>query len=178
MGDANAFRSYFRDVAARTAERNIRRPFLSDVVLAKACCASYREYTVTCPHHRHAGRTRKNLNRIASTEVLLWCHRESNQGHKDFQSFARPTELWHHYLFRTTLSSDWDCKGRHFFLTYKFFLHIFQKNRAFSIINLRKFVSSQRYGRQKIYFSDTSTQIGVGALLLYNVCESGYVWQQ
>ena len=29
-----------------------------------------------------------------------WCHRESNQGHKDFQSFALPTELWHHvYLF-------------------------------------------------------------------------------
>ena len=27
---------------------------------------------------------------------LLWCHRESNQGHKDFQSFALPTELWHH----------------------------------------------------------------------------------
>ncbi len=24
-----------------------------------------------------------------------WCHRESNQGHKDFQSFALPTELWH-----------------------------------------------------------------------------------
>ena len=23
----------------------------------------------------------------------LWCHRESNQGHKDFQSFALPTEL-------------------------------------------------------------------------------------
>ena len=24
---------------------------------------------------------------------FLWCHRESNQGHKDFQSFALPTEL-------------------------------------------------------------------------------------
>ena len=22
-----------------------------------------------------------------------WCHRDSNQGHKDFQSFALPTEL-------------------------------------------------------------------------------------
>jgi hypothetical protein len=29
-----------------------------------------------------------------------WCHQESNRGHKDFQSFALPTELWHHfYLF-------------------------------------------------------------------------------
>lgn len=25
----------------------------------------------------------------------MWCHSESNQGHKDFQSFALPTELWH-----------------------------------------------------------------------------------
>ena len=30
---------------------------------------------------------------------LLWCHRESNQGHKDFQSFALPTELWHPEVF-------------------------------------------------------------------------------
>lgn len=27
--------------------------------------------------------------------LLKWCHQESNQGHKDFQSFALPTELWH-----------------------------------------------------------------------------------
>ena len=24
---------------------------------------------------------------------FLWCHQESNRGHKDFQSFALPTEL-------------------------------------------------------------------------------------
>ena len=29
-----------------------------------------------------------------------WYQSESNQRHKDFQSFALPTELWHHvYLF-------------------------------------------------------------------------------
>ena len=28
----------------------------------------------------------------------MWCHQESNRGHKDFQSFALPTELWHHAL--------------------------------------------------------------------------------
>ena len=28
--------------------------------------------------------------------LFLWCHQESNRGHKDFQSFALPTELWHH----------------------------------------------------------------------------------
>ena len=30
---------------------------------------------------------------------LRWCHQESNRGHKDFQSFALPTELWHQFLF-------------------------------------------------------------------------------
>ena len=79
---------------------------------------------ITNKNHR---KTTKNRNRITSIAVLLWCHRESNQGHKDFQSFALPTELWHQIFFRTTLSFDWDCKGRHFFLTCKFFLTNFQK---------------------------------------------------
>src|SRR5690606_9511135 len=26
---------------------------------------------------------------------ILWCQLDSNQRHKDFQSFALPTELWH-----------------------------------------------------------------------------------
>ena len=30
---------------------------------------------------------------------LLWYHQESNRGHKDFQSFALPTELWHLFVF-------------------------------------------------------------------------------
>ena len=30
---------------------------------------------------------------------FVWCHQESNRGHKDFQSFALPTELWHHHCF-------------------------------------------------------------------------------
>ena len=30
--------------------------------------------------------------------AFLWCHQESNRGHKDFQSFALPTELWHHHF--------------------------------------------------------------------------------
>ncbi len=28
---------------------------------------------------------------------LVWCRRESNPRHKDFQSFALPTELLHHF---------------------------------------------------------------------------------
>ena len=31
--------------------------------------------------------------------LCKWCHQESNRGHKDFQSFALPTELWHHCAF-------------------------------------------------------------------------------
>ena len=65
--------------------------------------------------------TNKPLS-VHSERGFLWCHRESNQGHKDFQSFALPTELWHQILFRTTLSFDWDCKGRQFFRTCKLFL--------------------------------------------------------
>ena len=34
-----------------------------------------------------------------------WCLQESNQGHKDFQSFALPTELRHHALLGDLLSS-------------------------------------------------------------------------
>ena len=35
-----------------------------------------------------------------------WYHQESNRGHKDFQSFALPTELWHH-----TLTDDFSFAG-------------------------------------------------------------------
>ena len=69
--------------------------------------------------------SRKNRNRSTSIAVLLWCHRESNQGHKDFQSFALPTELWHQFSLRTTLSFDWDCKGRYFFFISKLFMKYF-----------------------------------------------------
>ena len=41
--------------------------------------------------------SKKNRNRSTSIAVCSWCHRESNQGHKDFQSFALPTELWHRF---------------------------------------------------------------------------------
>ena len=33
-----------------------------------------------------------------------WCHQESNRGHKDFQSFALPTELWHHRVCNALFS--------------------------------------------------------------------------
>ena len=54
-----------------------------------------------------------------------WCHRESNQGHKDFQSFALPTELWHHRF--------WDCKCRIIFWTTKINLSFFSSSLNFCI---------------------------------------------
>ena len=46
---------------------------------------------------------------------LLWCHQESNRGHKDFQSFALPTELWHHRMFARGLRPVCECKVTTFF---------------------------------------------------------------
>ena len=41
-----------------------------------------------------ADRHHKKKRRL-SPSFFLWCHRELNQGHTDFQSVALPTELWH-----------------------------------------------------------------------------------
>ena len=40
---------------------------------------------------------------------FVWCGPGSNRRHKDFQSFALPTELPHHRIFHPSLSdfSDW-----------------------------------------------------------------------
>jgi hypothetical protein len=42
------------------------------------------------------------------SRVFLWYLAESNRGHKDFQSFALPTEL--RYL------PNWECKNIFFFI--------------------------------------------------------------
>ena len=39
-------------------------------------------------------KTRKT-NNLGYYGTLKWYLQESNQGHKDFQSFALPTELWY-----------------------------------------------------------------------------------
>gem|GEM_PF-1865093 len=40
----------------------------------------------------------KNKKTTLKKSGFLWYLQESNQGHKDFQSFALPTELRYHYL--------------------------------------------------------------------------------
>ncbi len=51
-------------------------------------------------NHCHFGENKKSrfllkIRILRCFTFLLWCHQESNRGHKDFQSFALPTELWH-----------------------------------------------------------------------------------
>ena len=49
---------------------------------------------------REKGIRRRKKTKERTTEAILsleWYHQESNRGHKDFQSFALPTELWHHH---------------------------------------------------------------------------------
>ena len=49
---------------------------------------------ITTQQHNNTTTQKKQL-RFLLTAFLLWCHQESNRGHKDFQSFALPSELWH-----------------------------------------------------------------------------------
>ena len=49
-------------------------------------------------------------------ERRKWYHQESNRGHKDFQSFALPTELWHLYFLICV------CKGSLFSVYWQIFL--------------------------------------------------------
>ncbi len=46
----------------------------------------------------HIGRKIKNPDSFENQD-FKWCHQESNRGHKDFQSFALPTELWHQHFY-------------------------------------------------------------------------------
>ena len=78
---------------------------------------------------------------------LLWCQRESNQWHKDFQSFALPTELWHHLRikFRTTTFNTplevllpWlRCKGTAFFSFHQIISELFSLFLRISCVFLR-----------------------------------------
>ena len=50
--------------------------------------------------HGRGRKQKREVSHAAASQYLsssLWCHQESNRGHKDFQSFALPTELWHHH---------------------------------------------------------------------------------
>ena len=55
--------------------------------------------------------TKKAVTFKCNCLIFKWCHQESNRGHKDFQSFALPTELWHRKANSTQLFLFCGCKG-------------------------------------------------------------------
>ena len=81
----------------------------------------------------HAAPPLMSQKKESITFVILsfaWCHQESNRGHKDFQSFALPTELWH-------LAFVCECKGIANFITVQIFLIKFLRiNTALSFKNV------------------------------------------
>ena len=56
-----------------------------------------------------------------------WYHQESNRGHKDFQSFALPTELWHQLYETNEDYSFASAKVAFLFRSTKFFLTFLSK---------------------------------------------------
>ena len=72
-----------------------------------------------------------------------WCHQESNRGHKDFQSFALPTELWHlpfaqPYRFCECKDSVNFLYAKNFFNFFYFYSKIVPSNLIIKACNLRK----------------------------------------
>ena len=64
--------------------------------------------------------------------VKKWYHQESNRGHKDFQSFALPTELWHHVFS--------ECKSTNKFRFCQTLLYFFASINSFFFIRGRKHI--------------------------------------
>ena len=88
-------------------------------------------------------KTPRHLSMPGQTTLTImkqWCHQESNRGHKDFQSFALPTELWHPPCFRgkstctASVSLETECKGTIFFQTTNTFPFRRSEQIGFSIV--------------------------------------------
>ncbi len=71
---------------------------------------------------------------------LGWCHQESNRGHKDFQSFALPTELWHQNVGANQRGMPQNCDAK--------LAVIFESAKFSSIILCHNFIQKLflRYG--------------------------------
>ena len=57
----------------------------------------FRKQTAVFHHVSAQHKTIKAVKIFLNCFILKWYHQESNRGHKDFQSFALPTELWHQF---------------------------------------------------------------------------------
>ena len=104
----------------------------ANISIAGARCAVRRGWRGGCqvPGGRSSGAQcgDKRKDDRSFLPSFMWCHQESNRGHKDFQSFALPTELWH-------LALDCECKVIAFCRIHQIFSQLFFKN----FNNWRKF---------------------------------------
>ena len=97
---------------------------------------------------------------FSSDSFLVWYHQESNRGHKDFQSFALPTELWHQLFFFC------ECKGNDIFLIAKIFA-----NKSLFFVYFGRF-----YGRLCVCCDVPSVGSVDDAICL--VFKQGFFWLQ
>ncbi len=82
------------------------------------------------------------------SEAFSWCELGSNQRHKDFQSFALPTELSHLFIVCFTKRSlGWGVQMYFLFLTHQIFLTTISPNNAKYLIFCKK-----NLNRKNIFF--------------------------
>src|SRR5690606_38653068 len=79
--------------------------------------------------------------------LLMWCQLESNQRHKDFQSFALPTELWHPSVKNKRFCFVWECKCSFFFQIRK----LFRRKNHFNLTLLLLYIDNELF-ELKIFF--------------------------
>ena len=111
---------------------------------------------------------RKNLNRIASTEVFCGATRNRTGDTRIFSPLLYQLSYGTKFCLELPFLSIGIAKVDIFSEPANFSLHFFKKLSKKGFLP-RKFVSSQRYGWKKIYISDSPAQIRVGALLLYQL---------
>ena len=121
-------------------------------------------------------RTIKAEKTSSSLEVFsVWCHQESNRGHKDFQSFALPTELWHHWLLPNRLQRY--C----FFLTWPNISGVFFEKKQFSYVfyAIYGFLCECGYVFLSLHSSFATTSGSYDSLAVMRICTvacSKYSW--
>ena len=106
----------------KTLQINAKEAFEVEIFRPPSCSTfAPPETVIYCRFLRFAGKEKLPIS-FGNQEFAVncfsskWCHQESNRGHKDFQSFALPTELWHlFFLFVTVIVSITGAKVRTFF---------------------------------------------------------------
>ena len=88
------FAFYF--YAAKVAKILIPHTFAYHFLYANVCISV--NMPLKMIYIKHQGNKKAESCYEDSASNKKWYHQESNRGHKDFQSFALPTELWHQLI--------------------------------------------------------------------------------